>query len=283
MRNHVFAMLFALGETVGPGERRPAHAPTLPPDPLPPAPPELDPDAPARPLTAPDEPGTDDDDPNDPDTRIDLMALWTPPQGAIGGDTSGAFTGTMPAQYAALGYKFALRYVTIPHGVIVPKPLTASEAAALRGLGVAIGLVQAIQQPSEISAANGTRDGKSATDQAQALGYPAGAVLWYDLEGVFPIAIVLIDYLNNWCREAQAAGYIPGLYNGPQYPLTAAQIQALIFPRYWGPDAKVPTPARGYCLLQVHPSNVPMAGTAVDPDLVLKDNRGDLPVFWAAS
>lgn len=211
------------------------------------------------------------------------MSLWTPPQGTMGGDTSGALTGTMPAQYAALGYKFALRYVLIPQGAIVPKPLTTLEAAQLRAQGVAIGLVQAIQQPSQISATNGTRDGASAVTQAQALGYPAGAVVWYDLEGVFPSASVLIDYLNNWCRQLQAAGYIPGLYNGPQSPLTAAQIQALIFPRYWGPDAKVPTPSRGYCMVQTHPSNIPMAGTAVDPDIVLRDTRGDLPVFWGAT
>lgn len=211
------------------------------------------------------------------------MGLWTPPQGAIGGDTSGAFSPSMAQQLAALGYKFALRYVLIPNGAIVPKPLTPAEAASLRALGVAIGLVQGIQQPSQISAANGSRDGQSAAAQAQALGYPPGAVLWYDLEGVFPSASVLIDYLNNWCRAVQAASYMPGLYNGPQSPLNAAQIQALIFPRYWGPDAKAPKPARGYCMQQMHPSNVPMAGTAVDPDIVLKDTRGDLPIFWAAT
>lgn len=208
------------------------------------------------------------------------MSIYTPSPGTIGGDTSGAFS--VPAgvqQIAANGYKFVVRYVACPGGMFVDV-LTPPEASALLAAGVAIGLIQAIQKAANISPENGTRDGASAAAQAKALGYPAGAVLWCDLEGIFHDAPALISYLNNWGKAVQAAGYPAGLYNGPQNLLTAAQIQALIFPHYWQPAANAPAPSRGYQLVQMAPPNVAAGGTAIDVDVVTRDHRGDLPTFW---
>lgn len=212
-----------------------------------------------------------------------MATLWTPEPGAVGFDTSARLSASQAQQAAAAGYRFAMRYATIPGQTQQPQPLTPDEAAALRAAGIAIGIVQMFQTPSQISPANGYRDGASAAQQAAALGYPPGAVLWCDLEGVFPSAADLISYLNNWGATVQKAGYPAGLYNGPQSPLTGAQIQALIFPHYWKAAANVPTPSRGYQVIQMSPANMTAFGTAIDVDITRRDNRGDLPTFWASS
>lgn len=212
------------------------------------------------------------------------MSLWKAPVGTIGFDTSGAIRTPANAAYLAMcGYRFAIRYVMVEGGLQV-KPLTAVEAAQLRAVGIAIGLIQSIPNPANMTVLNGTRDGAYAASQAQALGYPAGAVLWFDFEGGgFPFDQQLIDYLNNWCRAVQAAGYRPGLYNGPQNALNGAQIQALIFPHYWRADSLTNNPSRGYQINQITgTTSVPGSGTAIDVDIVAMDNRGDLPIFWAA-
>ncbi len=205
------------------------------------------------------------------------------PVGMLGFDTSGAIPTASNAQaMAALGYRFAFRYVLVQGG-LVPKPLTANEAAYLRAAGISIGIIQAIPAASQMTATNGTRDGAYAAAQAKTLGYPPGAVLWFDFEGSgFPPDSVLISYLNNWCLAVQSAGYPSGLYNGPQNALTGAQIQALVFPHYWKADSMTNDPSRGYQVKQLTGSmNVPASGTAIDVDIVTLDNKGDLPTFWA--
>lgn len=208
------------------------------------------------------------------------MTLWTPPPPTVGFDTSARLSLVQAVQLAAAGYRFALRYVLAPHAAVMEDPITVAEADALRAAGLAVGLLQGFQQASQINGPDGIRDGNAAASEALAVGYPVGATLWCDLEGRFGSAQPLIDYLNNWGRQVKAAGFIPGLYNGPQNVLNAAQIQALIFPAYWCPGAKVPKPARGYQLFQMLPASIPAPGTAIDVDVVERDARGDLPVFW---
>ncbi len=214
-----------------------------------------------------------------------MTAIYTPQAGTLGFDTSAAIKTAANAAYlAACGYKFAIRYVLVEGGLAVV-PLSATEAAQLRAAGIAIGLIQSIPNPANITATNGTRDGTYAANQARDLGYPVGAVLWFDFEGgSFPFDNTLIAYLNNWCVAVQAAGYPSGLYNGPQNALNGAQIQALIFPHYWKADSLTNDPSRGYQVKQITgTTSIPGSGTAIDVDLVFKDNRGDLPTFWAPS
>jgi len=213
-----------------------------------------------------------------------MTALLTAPIGLVGFDTSGAIkTPANAAALAGLGYRFGIRYVLVQGG-LAPDPLTATEAAQLRAAGIAIGLVQMYQKPGNISAANGTRDGAYAAQQAAALGYPPGAVLWCDFEGSgYPADNILISYLNNWGVAVQAAGYPAGLYNGPQSALNGTQVQALIFPHYWKAASLTNDPSRGYQIRQLYGNlAVPASGTAIDVNVVTKDNRGDLPTFWAA-
>jgi len=211
-------------------------------------------------------------------------AVLTAPVSMIGFDTSGSIDTAANAAYlASCGYKFAIRYVLCQGGLAV-KPLTSAEASRLRAAGLAIGLIQAIPNPANITAANGTRDGAYAASQAKTLGYPPGCVLWFDFEGgSFPFDNVLIAYLNNWCLAVQGAGYPAGLYNGPQNALNGQQIMQLIFPHYWKADSITNDPSRGYQIKQITgTTNVPGSGTAIDVDMVFMDSKGDLPTMWAA-
>jgi hypothetical protein len=167
--------------------------------------------------------------------------------------------------------------------------ISADEAAALRGVGLALGLVQLFRE-SGITPEQGTADGCWAAQQAERAGFPAGVNVWCDLEGKYAdvSAATLIGYLNNWASAVSAAGYSPGLYCGPQGKLTGDQLHGLVFQHYWMSAASVPAlPGRGYQMYQLLPMTVyhsgfPIAGTLIDIDVVGVDSEGSAPIFWAA-
>jgi hypothetical protein len=135
--------------------------------------------------------------------------------------------------------------------------------------------------PSEIF---GEQGGAQAVRELKALGVPQGATCWTDLEGVSedaPAANVEA-WGNARAGVIQAAGYDAGLYVGAGAGLTAEQLYALAFDRYWKSLSRVPEPECGWSLIQLYPTTT-IGGTAVDIDCVQKDYRGRLPAMvWAA-
>jgi hypothetical protein len=218
-------------------------------------------------------------------------ALWTPPQGTIGCDTSAPLDASQAAQLVAAGYRFLIRFIGLA-GETPSWGLTAREASLLQAAGLALGIVQ-IQRKTGISAARGAADGAWAATLSQAIGSPAGATLWCDLEGGYAdvAAPDLLAYLDAWADAVGKAGYAPGLCSGPRTQpsrLGAAALGALPFEHHWMSAAAVPDiPTRGYQMFQLLPMTIlphglSAAGTLIAVDVVQQDSEGGAPIFWQA-
>jgi hypothetical protein len=78
--------------------------------------------------------------------------------------------------------------------------------------------------------------GEDECAQLKALGIPAGATVWLDLEGIHAYRmdpITLSAKINSWATAIQAGGWMPGLYVGAPQPLTSKELYALKVVRYW--------------------------------------------------
>jgi hypothetical protein len=216
--------------------------------------------------------------------------LVTPPQATMGFDTSAALSASQAATLATAGYRFAIRCIGYA-AVAVPEPLTAPEVQALQAAGLAVSVYQTFHTTGSLASAQGTSDGAYAASTVATLGGPPGMVIWYDLEGSsFPNT--LYEYLNNWGEAVLGAGYLAGLYCGPQDALTWTQIMQLpAFAHYWlaggygveWSQQQLDVPGRRFQMFQCAPWNQVVAGTAIDLDVTGVDSEGGAPVFWGAA
>jgi hypothetical protein len=176
----------------------------------------------------------------------------------------------------AAGASFVIRYLD---------SLTPAELASILDAGLGCSFCSYSEgggwEPSE---AKGAAGGAQAVAAMRALGVPAGATCWTDLEGVSSSAPA--DEVMAWADARgsviQAAGFDAGLYVGEGGGLTGAQLFSLVFRNYWRSLSDVPTPSpAGWSLLQLFPTTV-VAGVRVDVDAVQKDWKGRLPfMVWA--
>lgn len=214
-------------------------------------------------------------------------SLQTFPIGSLGVDKTGAPIPSSSAQMlASTGYKFAFRSIGVPtSGPSQQGALTAQEAQWLGSAGLGVGAFQLNFMTTTVSAAQGTADGQFLVDQAGKIGFPQGALLWFDLEGSFQNASAqaLLDYVNAWSDAVIAGGYAAGLYNGKQSILTGTDISNLPnIHAYWlgGGYISVTMPVRGYQVYQLWPLAVTVAGTVVDVDVLQTDFYGANASFW---
>ncbi len=210
-----------------------------------------------------------------------MTSTWQPPTGTVGFDTSAPLDAQQAAALFTAGYRFAIRMIgLLPDASWA---LTAAEATLIRDAGLALGVVQ-IYRNGTFTAAQGTTDGNSAAAQAQAIGFPAGVNVWCDLEGNYEVtAATLTQYLDNWSAAVAAAGYLPGLYNGPESVLSGAQVTSLSFQHYWQAAALVPPVTVGYQLLQLCPANILVGGADIDVDVAQLDFEGRSATLWVAA
>ena len=204
--------------------------------------------------------------------------------GAQGFDCDSVLTAATAAQLRAAGFAFCLRYLsrTSPqHG----GDLSATEAGLILAAGLALMPVQHVQRAGWMpSDALGAQYGIDAAANAREVGFPPGVNIWLDLEGVLQSAGAedTIAYCNAWAAEVDGAGYVSGLYVGPNQPLTGDQLYWRLRTRhYWRSAAIVPdVPFRGFQMFQaLAPS--PVAGFAIDRDVVMPDAFGG-SAFWLA-
>lgn len=133
--------------------------------------------------------------------------------------------------------------------------------------------------------------------QLKALGIPAGATVWLDLEGINAWntpADELVKLINAWARDIKAGGWMPGLYVGAPQPLTGKQLYSLGVVRYWlgigrciGKDGLDAYPDCGWCMRQDwHGQKTGMmwknTSVFVDTNSVQCDHKGRLPVWVVA-
>jgi hypothetical protein len=63
-----------------------------------------------------------------------------------------------------------------------------------------------------VSAAQGTLDGDNAVALAQQAGFPAGSIVYLDVETGGPLSTAMRGYVQNWCARLSAGGFVPGAY-----------------------------------------------------------------------
>ncbi|HJU18989.1 MAG TPA: glycoside hydrolase domain-containing protein [Stellaceae bacterium] len=198
-------------------------------------------------------------------------------------DTDTAIAAPTAAMLAAAGVVGVVRYLSraTPNH---PGDLSAAETAAIIGAGLGLMAVQHAAPPRRWwpEAALGTAQGRAAAANAHDAGLSAGTTLWLDFEETAPGATAAdaIDYCNAWTREVIAGGFEPGLYVGPNQPLSGEDLYwRLALKIYWRSAAIVPdVPARGYAMRQSAPRQ--LAGIIVDQDVVLGDAFGNRP-HWS--
>lgn len=145
--------------------------------------------------------------------------------------------------------------------------------------------------------------------QLKALGIPAGATVWLDLEGLNAWntpADQLMALINAWARDIKAGGWMPGLYVGAPQPLTGKQLYSLGVVRYWlgigrcvakltpeqaqklaaisGSPQLDAYPDCGWCMRQdYHGQKLGMmwknTGVFVDTNSIQCDHKGRLPAW----
>ena len=133
--------------------------------------------------------------------------------------------------------------------------------------------------------------------QLQALGIPAGATVWLDLEGLKAWKTSppeLIAKINAWADAILAGGWMPGLYVGAPQPLTSRELYALRVQRYWWGLGKpvdrmlaLVYPDCGWCLIQQwHGQKNGLlwknTGVMVDTNGIQMDHKNRLPVWVVA-
>ncbi len=201
--------------------------------------------------------------------------------GPLGFDTGEVVTASTAAAFFSQGYRFCVRYVSrvAQQG---PDDLTAAEALAILGAGLALLPVQHVRAEGWAPTPDlGASDGVHAAYHAFTIGFPTGVNVWCDLEGVASGTAPqqVIDYCNSWYSAVAAAGYLPGLYVGANAILSGqALFQSLKFSHYWKSLSTVPDVAvRGYQMIQSNEQT--LNGINIDQDRTQNDLRGGT-VVW---
>jgi hypothetical protein len=217
--------------------------------------------------------------------------IGTLPTGTRGFDCNVVVSGHEARAFASAGYRYAIRYV--PRVKRRAYDLSARELDTLLWAGLAVMVVQHVALPGWVpDGPLGTQYGLRAAEEAQAIGYEPGAVLWCDLEEVkwgTPAADV-IEYCNRWFDAVKAGGYQPGLYVGYGAVLDAkALYYRLKFARYWSAynlNRDQYPAVRGVQLRQFAKTaadRVPGIRWEYDVNLIGVDAKGDSPVLMLAS
>lgn len=161
--------------------------------------------------------------------------LGSLPDGSRGFDCNTTVTPMVAGNFAAAGYRFAVRYVRRVRRHAFD--LTSGEILTILEAGLGLMVVQHVANEGWVpTPERGSNYGAVAAAEARSIGVPQGISLWCDLEGVQleTPADDVISYCNNWHREVLEAGYRPGLYVGWHPGLDAVQLyRKLRFDAYW--------------------------------------------------
>jgi hypothetical protein len=117
--------------------------------------------------------------------------------------------------------------------------------------------------------AGGTAAGQRDVAAAKRLGYPVGAHLCFDLEGLGDQGTSVEDYVSGRCHVVRGEGFLPASYEGYDDGLTMALRLALSGPDgidVWWSDygPRTPPPGIGFVWTQ-HPQQM-FNGVEIDPD-----------------
>lgn len=197
-------------------------------------------------------------------------------------DTNTKLTVISATELKGLGFVGVARYVRLPD----PKNSTASdidpiELKMLIGVGLELLLVQHCRIPGNLGWRpvdhSGGVDAVAAVSHARLAGYPDGAHLYLDLEGINGTVAQTTSYCNDWSGRVEDEGYSAGLYVGYQVPLTAGELYALPHvSSYWSDAGPRAVATRGFALKQG--LQHVLAGVQIDEDVMAPDLLGELPL-----
>jgi|SRR5882672_4324428 len=216
-----------------------------------------------------------------------MTPFAAPCNDAIGFDCNTKLTVASARIAAAMGFKFATRYVGISH----PNPgdIDVNETQIILGEIGALWVVQHVLNPGwSPSMQLGQSHGQAAVRNAQLAGYIGGAVLWQDLEGILAgtSGQAVIDYCGAYGTVLLAEGYLHGLYDGFNAILSASQLYHSLptVRTYWAASPRYTLPVRGFAKVQVVEDFTPRAlGFPIDIDMCGEDALGDRPMWMRAA
>jgi len=213
------------------------------------------------------------------------MPTVAPCSDAVGFDCSAKLTSQTAKQLAAMGFRFAVRYVGLsqPNAADID---SIEMGIILEDIG-ALWLVQHPLNPGwSPSGQLGQAHGTAAARNAKAAGYLPAANLWQDLEGVSSTSKPqdVIDYCNEWGNAVIAAGFLHGLYVGYDAILSAQELYALPTVRsYWSDFGNRSVAIRGFAMKQLtNDTVIPDLPFPIDLDLVHADMLGARPTWMMA-
>ncbi len=194
-------------------------------------------------------------------------------------DTNSVLTDALLDHPAMSAYGGFFRYV--PHvGAAGAGDITAAEVERIMRRKKGLGLVQHVRVPPWNPARfSGHDDAMAAVSRAYAVGYPKGAHIFADLEGIEGTGTK--TWANDWADAIVSEGYRAGTYVGYSVPLTPEELYKLHrMTSYWSDAGTRQVAVRGFALKQK--AQIFIGGVAFDPDIVTVDHKGETP-FWAVS
>jgi hypothetical protein len=169
-----------------------------------------------------------------------------------------------------------VRYVPLPRNSSAGD-ISKAELEAICGGGLELMLVQHPRYPGwDPAKESGDDDAASALAKAVEVGYPHGAHLYLDLEGIRGSPYATISYAVDWQHTLIAGLLSAGAYIGFGVPLHPTDLYELPgFSSYWTDPANRQVATRG-CAMRQGPE-VTIGGVKFDLDALSPDLLGGLP------
>ncbi len=192
-------------------------------------------------------------------------------------DTSTPLTPAVIRAIKSRGYLGVFRYGPLP-GVSARNDISGQELADILKEGLQCGIVQHVRFPGWRPADHsGVADAKIVCRYMILCGYPTGAVIYQDLEGISGTLLETEKIANDWAGETANQHQQPGIYAGYQDPLGAQELFYIHAAKtYWTDSGPHTVAQRGHAVKQG--KEITISGVRFDVDYVAPDNFGEVPL-----
>lgn len=169
---------------------------------------------------------------------------------------------------------FIFRYVSLSQP-FYKVDIDPAERDEILATGATLLLVQHVAYPFwQASAALGAQHGNIAGLHAQSIEYPAGAMLFVDMEGIANTGGPVDEYLTAWAYAVQGFGITPCMYDGYACGIDPSTLaQHIELGGFWSDfGSRVPPPGVGFMCKQF--PEVSHCGIPAGPDQCYPDSLG---------
>ena len=220
--------------------------------------------------------------------------IWSAKKARVGNwlDSDQPLSDPVLADIAAGGYQGIYRYAPLPqNGSIMD--LSPGELQRILRAGLQCGLVQHPRSPqwNDLTKHVAADDALSAVNWATHCGYPPGAHICLDFEGLrgadgelasVNTPAVCIAWANAWAAAIVSTGYRAQLYVGYDVALSPEDLYGLHgVDSYWSDAGHRVVATRG-CAMSQGPERI-IHGVKFDGDVLAPDLLGDVPMVASSS